>query len=134
MRFTATALAVLLLATPSCAFVPTVKSVSKAYGKVHIATANYMSSSVEEEVIEQRKPTKKDKRLGFMQSDNFYRKGFKEVRETVEDVMGSQFKSSTVDELKSSNYVMERDGVKVYLAKVRLHFLDSLLSLKLSQR
>lgn len=73
---------------------------------------------MEEEVSEKRKPTKKDKRLEFMQSENFYRKGFKEVRESVEGVMGSQFKSTTVNELKSSNYMMERDGVKVYLAKV----------------
>lgn len=77
-----------------------------------------MSSSVEEEVTEKRQATKKEKRLEYMKSDKFYRKGFKEVREAVENVMGSQFKSSTVDELKSSNYVMERDGVKVYLAKV----------------
>ena len=55
----------------------------------------------------------------MMKSKQFYRQGFKEVRENVEEVMESQFKSSIVDDLKSSNYVMERDGVKVYLAKVR---------------
>ena len=55
----------------------------------------------------------------MMKSNQFYRQGFKDVRESVEGVMENQFKSSIVDDLKSSNYVMERDGVKVYLAKVR---------------
>lgn len=53
----------------------------------------------------------------MMKSDQFFRKGFKEVRGAVEETMGSQFKSEVVDNLKTSNYVMERDGVKVYLAK-----------------
>lgn len=82
-----------------------------------------MSSAVEQDKEQQqsenRGKTKKDDRLRFMKSEQFYRKGFKDVRESVEEVMGTQFKSSTVDELKSNNFVMERDGVKVYLAKVR---------------
>jgi len=53
----------------------------------------------------------------MMKSDQFYRKGFKEVRDDVEDVMQDQFKSELVDDLKSSNYVVERDGVRVHLAK-----------------
>jgi len=68
---------------------------------------------------EERKPTKKDERLRMMKSDQFYRKGFKEVREDVESVMEEQFNSELVDDLKSNNYVIERDGVKVHLAKVR---------------
>lgn len=54
----------------------------------------------------------------MMKSDQFYRKGFKEVRESVEDTMDTQFKSEIVNDLKSSNYVMEKDGFKIYLAKV----------------
>jgi 4-hydroxy-3-methylbut-2-enyl diphosphate reductase len=54
-----------------------------------------------------------------MKSNQFYRKGFKEVREDVEQTMQNQFKSDVVDELKSNNYVIERDGVRVHLAKVR---------------
>jgi 4-hydroxy-3-methylbut-2-en-1-yl diphosphate reductase len=114
MRFAATVVAVLAFTSASNAFVPA--SVSKSKSQPN--NAHFMSSSVEEEITEKRKATKKEKRLEYMQSDRFYRKGFKEVRETVENVMGSQFKSSTVDDLKTSNYVMERDGVKVYLAKV----------------
>jgi hypothetical protein len=120
MKFTGSALAALLLVVPSNAFLPPLPSWSTSLSVAPIETNLFMSASVEEEVSEKRKPTKKDKRLEFMQSENFYRKGFKEVRESVEGVMGSQFKSTTVNELKSSNYVMERDGVKVYLAKVRL--------------
>lgn len=122
MIFTGSALAALLLSVPSNAFVPSIRPVSISQSIVSFDSTLFMSASVEEEVTEKRKPTKKDKRLEFMQSENFYRKGFKEVRESVEDVMGSQFKSTTVNELKSSNYVMERDGVKVYLAKVRRGF------------
>jgi hypothetical protein len=118
MKFSGSALTALLLTVPSNAFSPSVPAKSTPVPVVSIGANLFMSASVEEEVSEKRKPTKKDKRLEFMQSENFYRKGFKEVRESVEDVMGSQFKSTTVNELKSSNYVMERDGVKVYLAKV----------------
>jgi hypothetical protein len=70
------------------------------------------------EAAESRKPTKKDERLRMMKSDNFYRRGFAEVRQGVEEKMGQQFKSPVVDELRNSNFVIERDGVKVHLAKV----------------
>jgi hypothetical protein len=62
--------------------------------------------------------TKKNERLRMMKKDTFHRNGFKEVRGQVEEAMAQQFKGSIVDELKSSNYVMEKNGVKVYLAKV----------------
>jgi len=52
-----------------------------------------------------------------MKDPNFYRKGFKDVRPNVEKTMETQFKSPLVDELKTSNYVIERDGVRVHLAK-----------------
>ena len=55
----------------------------------------------------------------MMKSDQFHRKGFKEVRENIEGVMEDQFKADVVKEMRESNYLMERDGVKVYLAKVR---------------
>jgi len=55
----------------------------------------------------------------MMKSDRFYRKGFKEVREGVEQEMGEQFESDVVNDLKQHDYMIERDGVKVYLAKVR---------------
>lgn len=54
----------------------------------------------------------------MMKSDNFYRRGFAEVRGDVEAKMGEQFKSEVVDELRTNDFVIERDGVKVYLAKV----------------
>jgi len=67
---------------------------------------------------EEEKPiTKKAGRLGFFKSEQFHRKGFKEVREDVEETIKAQYESSLVDDLKSSNYVIEKDGVKVYLAK-----------------
>jgi hypothetical protein len=62
---------------------------------------------------------KKEDRLNFMKSDRFHRRGFKEVRDKVESAVQEQFQSSLVDNLKASNYVIEKDGVKVYLAKVR---------------
>jgi len=52
-----------------------------------------------------------------MKSDQFYRNGFKEVRKDVEDTMKDQFKSNLVDDLKSNQFVMEREGVRVHLAK-----------------
>ena len=79
------------------------------------------STTEETEVAEEqeRRRTKKDERLRMMKSDQFYRKGFKEVREDVESVMEEQFQSELVDDLKGNNYVIEREGVKVHLAKVR---------------
>jgi len=51
-----------------------------------------------------------------MKSDQFFRNGFKEVRKDVESTMESQFKSELVDTLKSNEFVIERDSVKVHLA------------------
>ena len=68
---------------------------------------------------DEKRATKKDERLRMMKSEQFHRKGFKEVREGVESTMQQQFQSSIVKDLRESNYLMEKDGVKVYLAKVR---------------
>ncbi|KAL9190284.1 hypothetical protein ACHAXT_007495 [Thalassiosira profunda] len=65
----------------------------------------------------EKKPTKKEKRLQYMKAPDFHRRGFKEVRENVEKSMGEQFKSGLVDELKSNDFVIEKDGVRVHLAK-----------------
>ncbi len=73
-----------------------------------------MSTEVTEE---NKKVTKKEKRLKFMKTESFHRRGFKEVREGVEKSMEEQFKSQLVDELTSNDFVIEKDGVKVYLAK-----------------
>ncbi|KAL3774448.1 hypothetical protein ACHAWO_004515 [Cyclotella atomus] len=64
-----------------------------------------------------KKTTKKEKRLQYMKSPSFYRQGFKDVRPSVEKSMEAQFKSPLVDELKSSNFVIEKEGVTVHLAK-----------------
>lgn len=60
---------------------------------------------------------KKEDRLNFMKSEQFHRRGFKEVREQVEGAMEEQYQSDLVKEMRSSNYVIQKDGVKVYLAK-----------------
>lgn len=79
-------------------------------------TTTSMSSTVEE-TVEERKTTKKEQRLKFMKTPTFHRKGFKEVRADVEENMDAQFKSALVDELKTNEYVIQKDGVKVHLAK-----------------
>ena len=61
--------------------------------------------------------TKKEDRLAFMKSDQFHRRGFKEVRDKVENTITEQYQSPLVDDLKSNNFVIEKEGVKVYLAK-----------------
>ena len=61
---------------------------------------------------------KKEDRLKFMKSEQFHRRGFKEVRDQVESSIEQQYQSELVDDLKSNNYLIEKDGVKVYLAKV----------------
>ena len=114
MKFTSSAvLSALFLVSGAAAFNPSVGP------SRHIRPSSALSSTAEETAVEEKKPSKKDDRLRMMKSEQFYRRGFKEVREDVEDVMEDQFKSKLVDEMKTSNYVVERDGVKVHLAKVR---------------
>lgn len=60
---------------------------------------------------------KKRNRLTFMKSEQFHRRGFKEVRDKVENTITDQYQSEVVDDLKASNYIIERDNVKVHLAK-----------------
>jgi hypothetical protein len=121
MRFSASVL-LYLSATGSVAsaFAPAVvafrpKTTSSSFS-LHQSTT---PAEVETADEQQRKSTKKDERLRMMKSDQFHRMGFKEVRQEVEGRMQQEFQSQLVGELKSNNYVMERDGVKVYLAKVR---------------
>lgn len=52
-----------------------------------------------------------------MKSEQFHRRGFKEVRDKVENTITDQYQSEVVDDLKASNYIIERDNVKVHLAK-----------------
>jgi len=65
---------------------------------------------------EEKRVSKKNKRLQFMKDDQFYRNGFKDVRKDVEDVMEGQFKSKLVDDMKENKYIVEREGVRVHLA------------------
>jgi 4-hydroxy-3-methylbut-2-enyl diphosphate reductase len=61
---------------------------------------------------------KKGDRLSFMKNERFHRRGFKEVRDQVEASIQEQYQSPLVNDMKESNYLIEKDGVKVYLAKV----------------
>lgn len=109
MKFsTSSVLAVLALAGSAAAFAPSAKHLQR------ITSSLSMSTEVAEE---NKKVTKKEKRLKFMKTESFHRRGFKEVREGVEKSMEEQFKSQLVDELTSNDFVIEKDGVKVYLAK-----------------
>jgi 4-hydroxy-3-methylbut-2-en-1-yl diphosphate reductase len=82
-----------------------------------LSSASTASSSENDVTTE---PSKKSERLRFMKSDQFHRQGFKEVRKAVESTMQEQFQSSLVQDLRSNDFVIERDGVRVHLAKVRL--------------
>jgi hypothetical protein len=114
--------------TTTEAFVPSAfigRTPSSSYSSSLIlqqSSASTSSSSSAAAAAAQDEVTRKSKkaeRLRFMKSDQFHRQGFKEVREKVESTMGEQFESTLVKDLKSSNYVVERDGVRVHLAKVR---------------
>lgn len=72
-----------------------------------------MSETTEEE---KKELSKKGKRLKFMKSDQFYRTGFKDERKQVKEDMDSQFQSTIVDELKTNEFVIDREGVRVHLA------------------
>lgn len=120
MRFSASVL-LYLSATGSVAsaFAPAVAFRPKTASSSSFSLQQSTTPAEVETAEQQRKSTKKDERLRMMKSDQFHRMGFKEVRQEVEGRMQQEFQSQLVGELKSNNYVMERDGVKVYLAKVR---------------
>jgi len=99
-----------LITTGTTAFTPSHHTLQR--------TTALRMSTVEETPVEKSRPVrKKDKRLQYMKTDTFHRRGFKEVREGVEKSMSEQFESELVDELKSNNFVINKDGVKVHLAK-----------------
>lgn len=96
-------------------------SASTAYAfapNLHTTTSSRtaLSMSTETESEADAKQSKKTQRLQFFKSKQFYRNGFKEKREEVEGIMEEQFNSDIVNDMKSNQFVMERDGVKVHLA------------------
>nr|AYV97154.1 hydroxymethylbutenyl diphosphate reductase [Haslea ostrearia] len=113
MKYSASAIATLVacMTSTSSAFAPS------AFGVV-ARTSLEMSTTADDAVdAAEQKKNKKQERLRMMGSEQFHRRGFKEVREDVEETMNGQFKSSLVDDLRTNNFVIERDGVKVHLAK-----------------
>lgn len=113
MKFSAAALLAAAMANSATAFspIPTPGRPST----VLLSTAEEAPASAEGK----RPKRKKDDRLRMMKSEQFHRRGFKEVRDVVEETMTGQFKSALVEEFKENNYVIDKEGVKVYLAKVR---------------
>jgi 4-hydroxy-3-methylbut-2-enyl diphosphate reductase len=112
MKFTAASVVAVaaLVSTGSHAFTPSAQTATRR--------AVHLSMSTTEAPTEGKKtPTKKEKRLQYMKTDTFHRRGFKEVRENVENAMDEQFKSELVDELRTNDFVVQKDGVKVHLAK-----------------
>lgn len=110
--------AILSLAVGSTtAFMPLA---DQRYGSGVVTTSQLFSTTEEvaATTADERKSYKKDDRLRMMKSEQFHRRGFKEVREDAEKKLEDEYMSDLVKDLKSSNYVMEKDGVKVYLAKV----------------
>jgi hypothetical protein len=122
MKFTAAVVLALATATSTVsAFAP--QPATRAFVPRTVVTTSstrifQSTEAAASETEEAKKATKKEERLRMMKSDRFYRKGFKETRQDVEKTMSEQFESTIVKDLKTSNYVMERDGVKVHLAKV----------------
>jgi hypothetical protein len=107
MKFTTAAVVALVCVGTVSAFVPQTPT--------FVRSTEIHSSTAEEQP---RAPTRKEDRLKFMKNEQFHRRGFKEVREKVEKNVQDQFESGLVKDLKSSNYVVEKDGVTVHLAKV----------------
>ena len=106
-------MAVALLAAAVDAFAPTHHHHNVRSSQQQFSTTNAEAVPTES----RRPPTKKEQRLEYIKSPTFHRQGFKEVRDNVEKSMGEQFKSGLVDELKSNDYVITKDGVTVHLAK-----------------
>lgn len=83
-----------------------------------LVTPLHVASSTDEATAADKPKSKKAERLEFMKSGSFHRRGFKEVREGVEQTMEKEYNSALVAEMRSNDHIIERDGVTVYLAKV----------------
>ena len=113
MKFTTTTILALASAAPfgTDAFQPNPMART-------LSTTLYSSTAETQEQSSSGMSKKKEDRLAFMKSEQFHRRGFKEVRNQVESAIQEQYQSPLVNNMKASNYLIERDGVKVYLAKV----------------
>ena len=62
---------------------------------------------------------KKAERLEFTRNPQYHRRGFKAVRPEVEAEMATTYKSELVESFKTkdANYRVEKQGVRIYLAK-----------------
>lgn len=114
MKFSSASLAaVFLVASQSSdAFSPAIQS-NRA---LSYASTTELSSTAEQTEEETRKSKKID-RLGYMKNPQYHRLGFKEVRPVVEGQMQEEYVSELVEDLKSNNYKVEKEGVTMYLAK-----------------
>ena len=95
---------------------------------VSTSTSSSSTSSLFSSTTEQAsKPTspsnkmsaKKAERLEFTRNPQYHRRGFKDVRPEVEAEMATTYKSDLVESFKTNdaNYMVEKQGVKMYLAK-----------------
>mmetsp|Transcript_45816 Transcript_45816/g.111725 ORF Transcript_45816/g.111725 Transcript_45816/m.111725 type:complete len:485 (-) Transcript_45816:2809-4263(-) len=95
-------------------------STKRAVSALHMSTTEEEATASTEKQTAGGMSKKKGERLQFMKSDQFHRRGFKEVRDKVESDIEEQFNAKLVEDLKESNYVLDKTdevGVKVYLAK-----------------
>ena len=107
MKFSSSSISalVLLASYGTDAFAPSFQS--------HSPSSTELFSSASEETTR----SKKNDRLDFMKSPQYHRRGFKEVRPKIEEKMEEDYTSDLVEDLKSNNYLVEKEGVKMYLAK-----------------
>jgi len=114
MKFTTASVVAIaaLVSTGGHAFTPSAQTAA-----TRRAVLLSMSTTEAAPTEPKKNPTKKEKRLQYMKEDTFHRRGFKAVRENVENAMDEQFKSELVDELRTNDFVVQKDGVKVHLAK-----------------
>lgn len=110
MKFSSSSISALvfLASHGSEAFAPAPQSL----GLGAASTTELFSSTSEKQT-----QSKKNDRLGFMKSPQYHRRGFTDVRPKVEEKMEEDYTSELVEDLKSNNYLVEKDGVKMYLAK-----------------
>lgn len=113
-----------LICAPVTAYVPTTRA--KVWGSrptrpVRSVVVSASASPAEKtaEDAEKRKNYIKNQRKRIAEGENYLRGAsvFKEVKKQVVVDMGEQFNSEMVNDLKNSNYVMEKDGIVFHLAK-----------------
>ena len=125
MLFSSIVAVVSLLVSSGQAFQPPLPYASSTKPRVHHVQSTKQDLQEEEVEVQRKQVNKKKERWNIARSPKYHKSGFKEFREKVDERMERDYKAPLVESIRSSNNVLEKDGVRVHLAEVSAHTYES---------